>query len=200
VEAAADSSDAERLLLIEGSGAPRLPDLSPAPMPRRLLPILVLCVAAACQRPGDATLPAADRTAIADSLTSLITTAYDLSKGNVVDRLMSLYPDSGRVVSAAGGRVSTTRDSLEMGIRYFWDNVGRNMREPRWTWGPMHVDVLSRDAAVVTTTYLVPHIQPDGAPHTIGGAWTMVFARRGGRWAIIHEHLSDLPAPATAPR
>jgi hypothetical protein len=37
-----------------------------------------------------------------------------------------------------------------------------------------------------------------GAPHVIGGAWTAVFARRDGRWAIVQEHLSDVPAAVDA--
>ena len=102
----------------------------------------------------------------------------------------------GPVISASGGRVSTSRDSLEAGIRAFWDNVGRNMRDPKWTWGDMHVDVLSTDAAVVTTTYRVPHFTPAGVPHVIAGAWTALFARRDGRWVIVQEHLSDVPAAA----
>jgi hypothetical protein len=28
--------------------------------------------------------------------------------------------------------------------------------------------------------------------HVIGGAWTAVFQKRGGRWVIIQEHLSDV--------
>jgi hypothetical protein len=28
----------------------------------------------------------------------------------------------------------------------------------------------------------------------IGGAWTAVFQKRGDRWYVIQEHLSDLPA------
>jgi hypothetical protein len=31
--------------------------------------------------------------------------------------------------------------------------------------------------------------------HVIGGAWTAVFQKRGGRWVIIQEHLSDVPSP-----
>ena len=137
----------------------------------------------------------AQRTAIADTLRSLIVSAYDLSKpGDAVARLMSLYPPSGPVISASGGQVSTSRDSLYAGIRAFWDNVGKRMRDPKWTWGPMHVDVLAPDAAVVTATYRVPHLTPQGMPHVIAGAWTAVFQRRGGRWVIVQEHLSDVPA------
>jgi ketosteroid isomerase-like protein len=136
----------------------------------------------------------AQRVAVADTLQRMIVSAYDLTQpGDKVARLMSLYPSSGPVISASAGMVSTSRDTLEAGIRAFWQNVGRNMREPRWTWGPMHVDVLSPDAAVVTTTYRVPHLTPIGEPHVIAGAWTAVFQRREGRWVIVQEHLSDIP-------
>ena len=137
---------------------------------------------------------ATEQKAIADTLERLIAGAYQLDKpGDRVARLMSLYPTSGPVISASGGQVITSRDTLEAGIRAFWENVGKNMRDPRWEWGAMHVDVLSRDAAVLTTTYRVPHHTPRGEPHVIAGAWTAVFARRGGTWVIVQEHLSDVP-------
>ena len=159
---------------------------------RAVLVVIGFCTLASCTRAERPAITGEQRDAIADTVRSLIVTAYDLSKpGDVVTRLMSLYPPTGTVVSASGGQVSGSRDSLEAGIRAFWSNVGRNMRDPRWTWGPMHVDVLARDAAVVTTTYRVPHITPSGAPHVIAGAWTAVFQRRGGRWVIVQEHLSD---------
>jgi hypothetical protein len=135
----------------------------------------------------------AQRRAIADTLTRLISSAYDFSKPDAVARLMSLYPTRGPVVSASGGHLTTSRDSLEMQIREFWDNVGRNMRDPKWTWGERRIDVLSPDAAVMTWTYTIPHRTPAGVPHVIGGAWTALFERRDGRWVIVQEHLSDAP-------
>jgi hypothetical protein len=170
-------------------------------MSRKLVTIaatLVLVATVACgraqPRADEGVVTDAQRAAIADTLERMIEAAYDLSRpGDKVERLMSLYPPSGNVVSASAGIVSTSRDTLQAGIRAFWQNVGRNMREPRWTWGPMHVDVLSPSAAVVTTTYRVPHLTPVGEPHVIAGAWTAVFQRRGGRWVIIQEHLSDIP-------
>jgi hypothetical protein len=147
----------------------------------------------ACARPADR-LSAAERAAIGDTLQRMIVAAYDITKpGDRVGRMMSLYPPTGGVVSASGGRVSVSRDSLEAGIRAFWEYVGQNMRNPRWQWDPMHVDVLSRDAAVVTATYKVPHLTPRGMPHVIAGALTQVFARRDGRWVVVQEHLSDVP-------
>ena len=55
----------------------------------------------------------------------------------------------------------------------------------------MNVGVLAPDAAVMTSTYRVSHLTPIGTNHVIGGAWTSVFQKRGGRWVIIQEHLSD---------
>lgn len=156
--------------------------------------VLALSMCTSCAPRDRVALTAAQQEAIADTLRSAITTAYDLTApGDKVARLMSLYPASGPVISASGGHVTTSRDSLQAGIRAFWENVGRNMRNPKWTWGAMHVDVLSRDAAALTTTYSVAHLTPRGEPHVIAGAWTAVFQRRGGKWVIVQEHLSDVP-------
>ena len=76
----------------------------------------------------------------------------------------------------------------------FWQNVGQNMRNPRWVWGDVYVERLSPDAAVLTATWSIPHIAPTGRPHVIQGAWTAVFRRVGGEWLIVMEHLS---APAS---
>ena len=152
-----------------------------------------------CTSRRDAPLSAVERAAIADTLRAMIVSAYDLTRpGDAVARMMSLYPASGNVVSASGGRVSVSRDSLESGIRAFWQYVGQNMRQPRWTWDSMYVDVIARDAAVVTATYHVPHLTPRGQPHTIAGAMTEVFQRRDGRWRVVQEHLSDLAATEPA--
>jgi len=162
-------------------------------VPRLLRLVAGALLFGACARPSDAPLSDRERTAIADTLRTMIVSAYDLTKpGDAVARMMSLYPPTGDVVSASGGRVSVSRDSLAAGIRAFWTFVGQNMRDPKWIWDEMHVDVLARDAAVVTATYHVPHKTPRGDPHTIGGAMTVAFQRRGGRWSVVQEHLSDL--------
>ena len=140
-----------------------------------------------------AELGTAERAAISAEVEATIRDAYDLSKPGVLDRMLALYPRSGRVVSAVGGGVLTSRDSIESGIRYFWNNVGVNMREPRWEWDRFYVDVLSPTSAAVTATYRIPHRNPRNEPHTLAGAMTVVLSKREGRWVIIQEHLSDLP-------
>jgi hypothetical protein len=138
---------------------------------------------------------ASQRKAVTDSLRHLVTNTYDLSKPDVVNRLMSLYPTSGPVYSTSGGHTSTTRAELQNQIGMFWQYVGSNMRSPKWEWTSMYIDVLAPDAAVITATYRIPHINPQGMPHVIGGAWTAVFVNRGSHWVVIHEHLSDSPTP-----
>ena len=143
----------------------------------------------ACGPRTAANMSAAEKTAIADSLKHLVVSTYDLSKPDPVNRLMSLYPTDGRVISASGGVTTTTRPDLQKAIQAFWTYVGQNMR---WEWTSMTVDVLAPDAAVMTSTYRIPHLTPMGMNHVIGGAWTAVFQKRGGKWVIIQEHLSDV--------
>lgn len=159
----------------------------------RLLTIIIAAALTGACRPADgaATLSAARRAAIADTVRQRITAAANLSAPDVVASLMSLYPDTGRVISASAGRVTTSRDSLERDVQAFWQNVGQNMRQPHWEWDHIYVDVLAPDAAVLTASYRIPHITPQGNPHIVGGAWTAVFQRRGTRWVIVEEHLSD---------
>lgn len=154
-----------------------------------LLVLMIACAPEAADRP----LTNAERVAIRTELERVMRDAYDLSRPDVTTRMLSLYPKSGDVVSASGGRVITSRDSLESGIRYFWESVGINMRQPRWIWGRFYVDVLSPTTAVVTATYRIPHLNPRNEPHVLGGAMTFVFEKRNGRWVIVQEHLSDLP-------
>jgi hypothetical protein len=158
----------------------------------RLRFAILATILAACS--PNTTVSAAERQAIVDSLTRQVQAAYDLSTPNAEQRLLSLYPANGRVVSAAGGQILTSRDSLAMGIKAFWDNVGVNMRNPKWIWDQMLFDVLAPNAAVMTARYHIPHLTPRNQPHTISGAWTAVFQKRGDRWYIVQEHLSDLPS------
>src|SRR6478609_4556762 len=85
----------------------------------------------------------AQRKVITDSLRSLVTNSYDLSKPDVVTRMMSLYPTTGPIYSASAGRVFTKRSDLQTQISTFWQYVGSNMQNPKWEWTSMHFDVLA---------------------------------------------------------
>jgi hypothetical protein len=157
---------------------------------------LVLAVSA-CSRNGQLTL--AQRTAIAHEIDAKVRDAYDLSKPGAEQRMLSLYVDTGRVISAEEGQIVGRRDSIQMGIKLFWQNVAINMRQPKWIWTQTYVDVLSPTAAVFTGAYRVPHLTPRNEPHEIAGVMTMVFVKRNGKWGVVQEHLSDTPAPMSMP-
>jgi hypothetical protein len=133
---------------------------------------------------------------IGASIRQLVTETYDLSKPNAVERLMSLYPESGPVYSASSGHISTTRAELQEQIETFWKYVGSNMRNPKWEWTAMHIDVLGPDVAALTASYRIPHLTPRNTPHVIAGAWSAVMVKRHGKWVVIQEHLSDVPSAA----
>ena len=146
----------------------------------------------ACASPG--VVSPAQRTAITNEIETKVRSAYDLSVPNAEQRMLALYADTGRIVSASGGQAIASRDTLTKGIELFWQNVGVNMRQPKWIWTHIYVDVLSPESAVFTGTYRVPHFTPRGEPHEIAGAMTLVFEKRGTKWGVVQEHLSDLPA------
>jgi hypothetical protein len=152
--------------------------------------LVVIATLAAC-RGGQ--LSSSDTAEIRAEVEQVMREAYDLSKPNQLERMLALYPSTGRVVSANTGHVLTAIDSVGNGIREFWLYVGANMRNPQWQWTNIYVDVLSRDAAVATGTYRIPHLNPRNQPHVLGGAMTMVFRRLNNRWVVIQEHLSDSP-------
>jgi hypothetical protein len=160
---------------------------------RSLALLLLALPIGACQPAQGDTLTSNQRAAIAADVRKTIVAACDFSRGDVVQHLMSLYPDTGTVISASAGEVTKTRAALQQNITTFWQNIGQNMRNPRWQWTDMHIDVLSPDAAALTATYRIPHLTPRGMPHIVGGVWTPVFQRRNGKWVIIQEHLSDAP-------
>jgi ketosteroid isomerase-like protein len=179
------------------------------PLRFRLTLILAASLSLGCRVSSGEALTEAESRAIADTLEATVKRAYDFSapRAGAAERLLSLYPDSGRVVSASGGRMLTSRDSLADGIRYFWESTGRNMQQPRIVWERIVTDVLGSRSAVLTATYRIPHMTPRGQPHELAGAMTMVFAKRGHRWVVVQEHLSDRAdsesahqAPATGGR
>ena len=155
-------------------------------------------LADAIPEPDAAMIDAAERRTIADSLQKLVTGAYDFSRPDAPTRLLGLYGDSGRVISAAAGRITTTRTALASEIAGFWQRVGQNMRDPQFKLGSVYVDIITRDAAVMTFAYSIPHHTPAGMAHTVSGAWTTFWRRENGRWLIVQEHLSDTPE-STAP-
>ena len=166
---------------------------SPAPHLKLAALIALLGLGCSMDDVEERELSAEEKSAIADTIRTLLTDTYTFDGKDPVPRFMRLYPDTGSIVSAASGGFTEERDSLRKALTTFWATAGQYMRHPTWTWGAMKIDVLARDAAVVTARYTIPHWTPEGRPHVLGGAWTSIWTRRAGRWVIVQEHLSDMP-------
>ena len=108
--------------------------------------MLLLATVQGCARSGTG-----DDPALADTLKARIAEAYDFSRPGVLQRMTGLYPDSGRVVSASGGQVTASVDSLRAGITRFWTSAGHNMRDAHWEWGEVQVERLGPDDVVTHT-------------------------------------------------
>jgi hypothetical protein len=147
---------------------------------------------------GGGELTPENRRAIASEIDAKVRDAYDLGKPGAEERMIALYADTGRIVSSSTGRAIASRDTVIEGIKLFWKYVGANMKQPKWVWTQTYVDVLSPNAAVFTGTYRVPHLTPRGEPHEIAGAMTLVFEKRGSKWGVVQEHLSDAPPAMSA--
>ncbi len=158
--------------------------------------LVVTSLIAGCAA-GSRELTPDQRRAIATEIDARVRDAYDLAKPGSEERMIALYADTGRIVSASTGRAIASRDTVIEGIKLFWKYVGANMKQPKWSWTNTYIDVLAPNAAVFTGTYRVPHLTPRGEPHEIAGAMTLVFERRGQKWGVVQEHLSDAP-PAMA--
>ena len=73
-------------------------------LPRSLRTIAGALLLGACAPRSERPMTDAERTAIADTLRSMIVSAYNITKpGDAVARMMSLYPPAWGVVSASGG-------------------------------------------------------------------------------------------------
>ena len=98
------------------------------------LRVLIAAVAAAgCSGPTPG-VNSIQRIAAERAIRSEVVAAYDFSRPDVPGDLMALYAPTGPILSASGGRITTSRDSLRAGIQAFWTNVGRNMRDAHVEW------------------------------------------------------------------
>src|SRR5579862_2871853 len=77
------------------------------------LPIVALALLLACRQQEPT---AAQKKAIAAAIEQEVRTAYDLKSPDVEKNFEHLYPDTGRIISASGGRIVMSRDTLFAGI------------------------------------------------------------------------------------
>ena len=138
------------------------------------------------------------RTALADSIEQWVAGPYLAAHQTPnVDTILALYAGGADLAVAANGTVYPSYDSVVSAARAFW---GRPGVTAQLTLGGARVNVLSRDAAVITAKVTGAVRDSAGVETPMGVAWTAVLQRAGSGWKIVAEHASSPPpAPVAEP-
>ena len=152
---------------------------------------------AACSM-GKPPLDEMQRTALADSIEQWVAGPYlAVYQHPNVDSILAFYASGAELASAENGMVFPSYDSIVATTRAFW---GRPGLTAHFTLGGAHVNVLSREAAVITAMLTGGVRDSAGVETPMSVAWTAVLQRAGSGWKIVAEHASwPPPAPAAAP-
>lgn len=135
------------------------------------------------------------RTALADSVEQWVAGPYlAVFQHPNVDSILAFYGSGAELAVAENGMVYPSYDSIVATTRAFW---GRPGLTAHFTVGGAHVNVLSREAAVVTAMLTGGVRDSAGVETPMSVAWTAVLQRAGSDWKIVAEHAS-WPPPASA--
>lgn len=141
-------------------------------------------VAASAQAPVVTGSPA-----IADTVARLFTGIAEATSTLDIDRLMTYYDDSEALTYVARGEVTRSRVAFEDLVNAQLGGLsGATLR-----WLNRYVDVLSNEVAVVTATYELTVMLPDGGTAGTTGTYMCIFVRHGGRWQVRYSAHSFPP-------
>lgn len=113
----------------------------------------------------------------------------DFGAGRVDGYFARMAPDASFVFHSSPQRLDS-RDAY----RALWERWEREdgfrVLECRSTGGRVHV--LAEDVAVLTHE-VATRVEAGGVEEQLAERESIVFARRGGTWVVVHEHLSAAP-------
>ena len=151
--------------------------------------------AAACNK-APAPLTDAQRVALADSVSQVVTQTFaGFATDASADRILEAYVKGDELAHAEYGMVYPTYDSLVKVVRAIW-RPGATLKG---TLDQKRVTVLDRD--VVVFTALINGMARDsaGKETPFHEAWTAVYHRTSDGWKIAADHESTAPPAPPAP-
>jgi hypothetical protein len=164
----------------------------------KILPVLAAAIALAACSTAKPPLDEMQRTALADSIEQWVAGPYLAAHQTPnVDTILALYAGGADLAVAANGTIYPSYDSVVAAARAFW---GRPGATAQLTLGGARVNVLSREAAVVTAKVTGAVRDSAGVETPMGVAWTAVLQRAGSGWRIVAEHASSPPPTAEPAR
>jgi ketosteroid isomerase-like protein len=135
--------------------------------------------------PASPELDAAQRAAIEEAVRQAAW--QHLKSENAAVALSHYEPDA---ILASNGSLYPSFERFAEDAREFY----RTLRQiDLAAWDEMHVQILGRDAAVLTATVRWSSIDTGGVRTDLKGVWTAVFVRRAEGWKICTRHESFEP-------
>ena len=137
-----------------------------------------------CQSPGKEMT-----TETRDELVKEITDLMEAYSGAVktwnMEAIDRFWGDFGGFIFAGDGIILGSHDEWSETLRQYEDQVDRWLK---FEYKNMHVEVLSVDAAPVTTEFEHSRVTVNGDTINVKGAWTYVFKKSNGEWDIVHTN------------
>lgn len=116
----------------------------------------------------------------------ILTEQADAWNRGDIDGFMKHYWNSDELTFSSGGRTLRGWDATRQRYR---DRYPTPERMGRLTFDRLDITPLNPGAALVLGRWHLTR-----APDSIGGNFSVLFRRIAGRWVIVHDHTSVLPA------
>jgi uncharacterized protein (TIGR02246 family) len=127
----------------------------------------------------------AERAAIVDVISQQTALAFDALNQLDSERGYCLFAKEAK--GAVSGNLILSFDTHKQKAKAWF----RSLREASYVIEQMHIDVLTRDVALVLGRYHFTGTDQAGKTNKATCAWSWVFHRRNGEWKIVHAHVSE---------
>jgi uncharacterized protein (TIGR02246 family) len=134
---------------------------------------------------------ATEKSAVEDTIRKLNAYSMEVQSRRDLKALMQLMPDTGAIAITDGAMV-TDMDSVRAVLEQFWGQPW--LKDLKVKWEIKRIDVVAPDAAVLTTTGTTTVLDTAGEKHSMSHHWTGLWQNRGGRWVVVQQHASTIPA------
>ena len=131
----------------------------------------------ACQ---PAALTDADRAAIEEEITQLYAEQAEMISSMDIEAWLAQFDASEEFVLATGGML-VGYSSVDSIVRGEWPNI----TESNFAWGDLHIRVLTRDLAIVSTTLEWSGVVGGEEVEEDDVTWTVVLGKKDGTWKML---------------
>jgi uncharacterized protein (TIGR02246 family) len=104
------------------------------------------------------------------------------------ERVADRYCSDAVLLPTASGKIRTDRAQIVDYFEHFLKN------KPQGTKTATVVEVLDRNSAIDTGTYVFTLTGEDGTERRVDARYTYVYEKQGGNWCIVNHHSSVKPA------